>query len=450
GAGQRELYERLRANPAGAFPHETPAMFSPAAAAQEEHNPTTAVKRFGPLYLPMEFTNWSHEASAHVESAYLGDWSSLTKVSVLGRQALAFLSRLGMNDLSRFELGQIKHHVQLDEHGRVASEGILVRLGDDEFLFTGPGDWMLWQLSQGEWDIEARDVSPEIFIFGVQGPRSLGVLERVLGAGSLRELAFNRSRPARLAGVDVRVLRTGISGQLGYEVHGPTGAANELWRMLRDAGTEFDLRQLGIRSQSVQHIEAGIATNGLDYIPASAVTPGAAWQFKKGGIVGSFVPASGFTDYFRTPAELGWHARGEFGHDFIGRDALLSAATSGPPTRVLAGLEWNAADVAAVLTAALHPEGPLPDPMELPRFAGPAFDTVLRDGVAVGVATGRTLSPTLRQTISLVTIAREHSAPGTEVVVVWGRPGTAQREIRAIVRALPFRPDRRRAEVDGS
>ncbi|MDR7184348.1 glycine cleavage system aminomethyltransferase T [Microbacterium trichothecenolyticum] len=445
-ADQRERYDRLKADPRGAFDRERPAIFSPAAAAQDEGNGRTTVKRFGPLYLPSEYTGWSEEAAAHVESAYLGDWSSLAKVHVRGPEALSFLGWLGMNDLSRFELGQVKHHVQLDEHGRVASEGILLRLGDDEFLYTaGSGDWLLWQLSQGEWDATADDISPELFIFGVQGPRSIHVLERVLGA-SLRDLRFNRSRPARLGGTDVRVLRTGISGELGYEVHGPADAADQVWRAIRDAGADDGLKQLGLRAQPVQHIEAGIATNGLDYFPAAAITPGAPWQFTQGGIEGSFVPTGGFADYFRKPVELGWQVRGDFTHDFLGKDALLADLAAGEPARVLAGLIWNAGDVASVLTAFLD-DGPLPEPMELPRVAGPAFDTVLKDGAVVGVATGRTVSPTLRRMISLVTIAREHSAPGTEVVVVWGRPGTPQREIRATVAALPFKPDNRRVDV---
>ncbi|SNY64266.1 hypothetical protein SAMN05421748_12682 [Paractinoplanes atraurantiacus] len=40
-----------------------------------------------------------------------------------------------------------------------------------------------------------------------------------------------------------------------------------------------------------------------------------------------------------------------------------------------------------------------------------------------------------------------HAAPGTEVTVVWGRPGMAPRPIRAVVTALPFMTDRRRGDV---
>ena len=249
-----------------------------------------------------------------------------------------------------------------------------------------------------------------------------------------------------VGGVPVRVLRTGISGELGYELHGPADDAGRVWGAVAAAGQEFGLHLLGFRSQPVQHIEAGIATNGLDYLPAAAITPGAPRQFKRGSIGGSFVPAGGFTDYFRKPGELGWGPRALPDHDFLGRDALAADAAAGGPARTLAGLTWNAADVTGVLTSMLG-DGELPDQMDMPRLAGPSFDQVLFAGAPVGVSTGRTVSPTLRAMISLCVIDRAHAAPGTEVTVIWGRPGTPQREIHATVTALPFKPDRRRVDV---
>ncbi len=180
----------------------------------------------------------------------------------------------------------------------------------------------------------------------------------------------------------MRVLRTGISGELGYELHGPADDADRVWRAVAATGQEFGLHLLGFRSQPVQHIEAGIATNGLDYLPAAAITPGAPRNFKRGAIGGSFVPAGGFTDYFRKPGELGWGPRAAPGHDFLGRDALTADAAAGGPDRVLAGLTWNAADVAAVLGSMLG-GGELPDQMDMPRLAGPSFDRVLASGVAM-------------------------------------------------------------------
>jgi glycine cleavage system aminomethyltransferase T len=446
-ARQRKTYEELLSLGDAPSVTQRPALFSPAAAAQDDANLKGCFGRFAQILLPLEYTNWVEESLAHVQSCYIGDWTSLSKMSIRGRQALEFLSGAGMNDLSCFEIGRIKHHVQLDENGWVASEGILCRLGHEEFLYTaGSCDWLQWQFSRGSWDAETSDVSPDQFIFGVQGPTSLFALEKVTG-DSLRDIGFNRSRASRVGAIPVRVLRTGISGEIGYEVHGSANDANEIWSAVVAGGAEFDIRQLGFRSQPVQHIETGIATNGLDYLPASIVTPGAPRQFRRGAMGGSFIPSNGVTDYFRKPGELGWGSPGKIAaHDFVGRDALVSDAARGGPARVLVGLVWNDLDVIDVFASLLR-GGDIPEQMEIPRRLGPSFDQVLISGSPVGVSTGRTLSPHLRATISLCVIDRQHAAPGTEVVVVWGRAGTPQREIRATVAALPLKQDHRRAEV---
>lgn len=124
----------------------------------------------------------------------------------------------------------------------------------------------------------------------------------------------------------------------------------------------------------------------------------------------------------------------------------MKDARDGGPGRTLMGLVWDKRDVAGVLTSLLE-EDEAPDQMEIPRGRGPHFDQVLRNGTPIGVATGRTISANLRQTISLCVIEQASAAPGTEVAVLWGGPGTPQREIRATVTALPFKHDRRRTDV---
>ena len=443
---QRETWEALKANPWGGFISDRPALFSPAAAAQDAANGKNTYMRFGPMYLAMEFSGTLAEAKAHHETAYIGDWSPLAKVIVKGPDALAFLSWLGMNDLSKFDLGQIKHHIQLDENGYVAMEGILLRLGDDEFQFTaGSGDWLLYQFSQGSWDAEVTEVTPDRYIFGVQGPKSLEILEK-LSDGSLRDIAFNRGRPAKIAGFDVRVLRTGISGELGYELHGDANDGNAVWVAVVEAGKELGLLQLGFKAMSNQHVEAGIATNGLDYLPASIPTPGAPWQFKSGGPTGSFIP-TGLADFFRKPGELGWAVRaGSHEDDYLGRAAVEAEKALGGPARTFVGLYWNTDDVIAVQNS-LYLGAEVVDQMDFPRAAGAAFDFIQIDGENVGIASGRTYSPSLRRTISFGVIDKAFAAPGTEVAVLWGTPGTPQRLIRATVTALPFLPDHRRVDV---
>ena len=445
-AQQRQTYEAVVKLADAPFIVERPPLFSPAAAAQDRSQAAGRFGTFAQMLLPLEYTTWVEENQAHVQSCYLGDWTPLNKVSVRGPQALDFLSRLGVANLSTFEVGQVKHHLQLDELGRIASEGVLCRLDREEFYYTaGSADWLRWQFSLGTWDAVVEDVSPDQFIFGVQGPTSLFVLEKAMGE-SLRDIGFSRSRPAMMGDVAVRILRTGISGELGYEIHGSAQDANQVWASVLQAGEEFGIRQLGFRAQPVQHVEAGIATNGLDYLPASIVTPGAPTQFRRRPFAGSFVPAD-ISDFFRTPGELGWGPRAKVpDHDFIGRAALGAELAAGGPARRLVGLVWNEADVAGVLTS-LPGAGDIVEQMEIPRSDAPSFDGVYRTGDLVGVSSGRCLSANLRATISLCALDREHAEIGAEVVVRWGRTGTPQREIRAQVVSLPFKPDHRRVDV---
>jgi vanillate/3-O-methylgallate O-demethylase len=49
--------------------------------------------------------------------------------------------------------------------------------------------------------------------------------------------------------------------------------------------------------------------------------------------------------------------------------------------------------------------------------------------------------------ISLGVIAKKLANPGTQVAVLWGPPGTVQKEIACTVRALPFKEDRRKTDL---
>jgi vanillate/3-O-methylgallate O-demethylase len=50
--------------------------------------------------------------------------------------------------------------------------------------------------------------------------------------------------------------------------------------------------------------------------------------------------------------------------------------------------------------------------------------------------------------ISLCSIDIDYSAPDTEVTIIWGEPGTKQKEIRATVAPAPYQKDTRNVDVN--
>jgi vanillate/3-O-methylgallate O-demethylase len=66
----------------------------------------------------------------------------------------------------------------------------------------------------------------------------------------------------------------------------------------------------------------------------------------------------------------------------------------------------------------------------------------------IGVATSRGYSYFFRKMLSHCVIDIEHAEPGTKVTIVWGDPSSRQKLIRATVASSPYKPDRRRADLE--
>jgi glycine cleavage system aminomethyltransferase T len=75
-------------------------------------------------------------------------------------------------------------------------------------------------------------------------------------------------------------------------------------------------------------------------------------------------------------------------------------------------------------------------------------DLVLKGGKTVGISSGRVYSYYYRQMISLCTIDVAEGELGNEVAVLWGAPGTRQKEIHAKVERFPFYDENRNETVD--
>ena len=78
-----------------------------------------------------------------------------------------------------------------------------------------------------------------------------------------------------------------------------------IWHEVAEAGKEFGLRQLGMRSLMLNHLQAYFPTIWVDFIPA--VVPGA-------------------EALHRSPVDFGWEHLVDKTRDFPGKDAVLEEA----------------------------------------------------------------------------------------------------------------------------
>jgi glycine cleavage system aminomethyltransferase T len=429
-----------------------------------EHTPTVpydpmtnTYTRFGAHFEPYEYTGWVDESVSWKETCYIGDWSSLLKVRVKGPDALRFFSEISINSMAVFPVGRAKHAVFTNDDGKVMGEGILMRWAEDELFFTsGPGTlWAMYRFQAGDYDAELTNLTDEMTIQQVQGPASLAVLEEATGE-SLRDIEFMHFRRSSIDGMEFLLLRQGMAGEVGYELHGKASEGVAVFQRIWEVGQAHGIRRLGGRTKMVNHVEACFPTPTVDYLPAwfgpdqEALRTWAQQNLwlpveRFAEHAGSLDPASLDELYF-SPVELGWGKSIRFDHEFPGRDVL--AAELAAPRRLIRTLVWNAEDVTDVFASLFADETPY-EVMELPRelLGRVVADAVLVDGARVGVSMSRCYSYFFRKMLSLCVLDVAHADPGTEVEVVWGSPGSRQKVIRATVAPAPFKTDRRRTDL---
>ncbi|MFB6352909.1 MAG: aminomethyl transferase family protein [Halobacteriales archaeon] len=442
-------------------------------AIQAADDPVELLRRQGEDYtanfpvVPNEHTNWRDEQRAITETATLADLSHhMTSLRVSGPDARALLAYLSVNDFDDFPVGRAKQVVMCSPNGHLIGDGPLLRLAADEFY--GPGvlaaNWVRYHVATGDWDVEVRteprtsalDGDPERFVYQVQGPEALAVLERVTDA-SLADIGFYRFQEVDLAGVETLALGHGMSTEPGFEFIGPFEHADAVRDAILDAGADHGLRRLGSKAYHTLSVKLGWLPPGVPPIyDVDDMAGYREWLDADSreatySIDGSF-DSDDVTDYYFSPVEVGYGPLVDLDHDFVGRDVV--AADLEEPPRSFVTLHWDDADVIDVY-ASLFRDGDPYKFMELPRVGwGRAnYDRVERDDELVGLSHSRAYQWDLRSMVSLARLDPEHADPGTEVTLVWGEGDSpnpkAERHVRTAIRAtvgeVPYSTDRRGA-----
>ena len=415
-----------------------------------------------PHTLPVvaEHTNWQSEQRAWRESCALMDQSHhMTDLYLKGPDALKLLTHLGVNSFKNFGVNKAKQFIVCSYDGYYIGDVILFHLDDESFNLVGREivmDWVQYHLEVGGYDAVAerddnslvrRDGPPLAFRYELQGPNVAQLMEKVTG-GPVPDIKFFNMGEFTIGGHTVRALRHGMAGQPGYELFGPWEQGEEVRSAILEAGKEFGLKQAGAKAYSTANLESGWVPPTLPGIfSGEAMREFRQWlSIKNLGSLGGSFNSDSIEDYYLTPYDLGYGNTVAFDHDFIGREALEKFAQHPEKTKVT--LVWNPDDVARAI-GSLFTDGPTAKYINLPkaRYALYQKDTVLRDGEVVGVSMDCGYLANEQDMVSLATIDTAHSAPGTQVSVVWGEnPISAkphvephqQVEIRATVAPVPY------------
>lgn len=274
---------------------------------------------FAGYMMPLQYTSIRDEHDAVRHRAGLFDVSHMGEVRVSGPGAQDYLQHLITNDVSKLTAGRALYSVMCHEDGGIVDDLLVYRDQEGYMCVINAArhdadlDWMRGQLPSS--GVELLDQSAETCLLAIQGPLALEILEPLVEGGKLSDLRYYHHRPGTVAGIEVRLSRTGYTGEDGFELYGPASRAEELWNSMQERGGQYGLIPAGLGARDTLRLEAGLRLYGQDIDDQTdPITAGLGWVVK---------PGKG---------------------DFIGREALLSIAEA--PTRAFVGLQLGPRQIA--------------------------------------------------------------------------------------------------------
>lgn len=307
---------------------------------------------FGGWDMPVQYASVLDEHHAVRRTVGMFDVSHMTLLELRGPDAVSYLQRLLANDVAKLSMpGKALYSVMLNERGGVIDDLIVYAPTPEQpdlwrvIVNCGTHDKDLaWMQAQAASFRVALIERTDLAMIAVQGPQARDVVHTVLPSHAETLAALAVFQGAELD-QDWFVARTGYTGEAGYEVILPAEHAPTFWQRLLTAG----VTPCGLGARDTLRLEAGMPLYGNDMNDnTSPLTSNLGWS-------------------------IAW------GHDFIGKSALLAERETGVKQQLI-GLVL---DCRGVLRSHMR---------------------VVIEGVGEGETTSGTFSPTLEKAIAFARI----------------------------------------------
>lgn len=340
---------------------------------------------FAGYAMPLHYAGGIIDEHNHTRNAAgLFDVSHMGQIVLRGWSAVKQLEAFVPSDVRALKPGHMRYTVLLNDWGGIIDDLMMIRpaVGDDLWLVVNAGRkekdlaTLRKSISPTEAELVQRD------LIALQGPKAADVLRHHVS--DLDRLGFMQARWTDIHNIPVVIMRSGYTGEDGFEISVTPAHTHELVALLM---RHEDVKPIGLGARDTLRLEAGLCLYGHEL--NEKITP--------------------------IEAELNWTvnkvrlSQGEFAGA-----AILEAQVLNGPEQKRVGLIVDD---------------------RVPVREGCAIHTL--DGHAIGVITSGVFSPSLGRPIAMGYVESHLAIEGTGVqVIVRGRP------VPAHVAPLPFVPHR--------
>jgi len=336
---------------------------------------------FAGYYMPVFYTSIIEEHLKVRSSVGVFDVSHMGEIDFLGDKALDYIQKLTINDASKLDVYQIQYSAMCYPDGGIVDDLLVYRFPDKYMMIVNAANldkdykWIVDNKIEGA---ETKNISDDITLLAVQGPKSLDTLQKLTDI-NLSDMKYYWFTEGKLAGVDMMISRTGYTGELGFELGLPREHSETVWNKVFEAGKEFDIAPIGLGARDTLRLEKKMALYGNDI------------------------------DQTTNPIEagLGWITKPDKG-DFIGKEAILKVKEEGIKRKLVAFVIEGKA---------------------FPRHGYKIY----KNDTVIGHVTSGTVSPSLQKGIGLGYVPKEHSRVGEKILI-----GIRKDKVQAEIIKPPF------------
>lgn len=250
---------------------------------------------FGGWNMPVQYRSILEEHMAVRQAAGLFDVSHMGEFHVKGPQTGEFLDRLVVNQIASAPVGKAVYSPMCAEDGTVVDDLIVYCIAPDEFLvcvnagnITKDLAWFQNKAKDWQLDVAIDDHSSRFALLALQGPKAEAILLQI---GLIQPDQIKRfyHQMVTFEGAELRICRTGYTGEDGFEIYVHPDAAESLAERILEAGLAHGLKLCGLGARDSLRLEAGLPLYGHEI--SDEITPleaGLLWtvKFRKPEFVG--------------------------------------------------------------------------------------------------------------------------------------------------------------------
>ena len=222
------------------------------------------IVEYAGYFLPIQYSSIIDEHQAVRNNVGLFDVSHMGQIFIEGKNALKFINLLVCNDMTNLQINKIRYSPLLNDNGGIIDDLLVYKLEDEKYMLvvnaSNKDKDYNWIISKQIDDVIVKDLSDNIAQIAIQGPNSEKVMRKL--TDNLPEKYYSFLSDVLINNVSILISRTGYTGEDGYELYFDSDKAIEIYKLLLDAGKEYNITPCGLGCRDTLRLEASMPLYG--------------------------------------------------------------------------------------------------------------------------------------------------------------------------------------------